>query len=229
MALSLGLLIRMRSQVQVLAGPLPNPAGQSAAGSELGTLAAGLGRAGAARPSPPAPPVTLRVHPPGRQARRRPPTVVAPPAQGRQPRVRCRQLALPPAPVPTAPPPATGAPTRRPGRPGRSAGKRGRRGGPPPPGSATDPPRTYATWAASPASRPPRPSIEPSTARQSPGPSPVPVVRVARPPRPWSPTPPPEHGRRRTRPDPRLDSRRLDTGRLDSRRPSAGPLDDQPR
>ena len=60
-AVSPRLLIRMRSQVQVLAGPLPNPAGQSAAGSELGALAAGLGRAGAACPSPPAPPVT----PPG--------------------------------------------------------------------------------------------------------------------------------------------------------------------
>jgi hypothetical protein len=38
----------MRSQVQVLAGPPTNPAGQSAAGSEPGALAAGLGRAGAA-------------------------------------------------------------------------------------------------------------------------------------------------------------------------------------
>jgi hypothetical protein len=47
----------MRSQVQVLAGPPSNPAGQSAAGSGLGALAAGLGRAGAARPSPPARPV----------------------------------------------------------------------------------------------------------------------------------------------------------------------------
>jgi hypothetical protein len=47
------LLIRMRSQVQVLAGPPPIPAGHSAAGSEPGTPAAGLGRAGAApRPRP---------------------------------------------------------------------------------------------------------------------------------------------------------------------------------
>jgi hypothetical protein len=49
-------LIRMRSQVQVLAGPPPIVAGQSAAGSERSQLAAGLGRAGAARPSPPARP-----------------------------------------------------------------------------------------------------------------------------------------------------------------------------
>jgi hypothetical protein len=51
----------MRSQVQVLAGPPPIVAGHSAAGSEPGTLVAGLGRAGAARPSPPAPPLA----PPG--------------------------------------------------------------------------------------------------------------------------------------------------------------------
>jgi hypothetical protein len=54
------------------------------------------------------------------------------------------------------------------------------------PGSATDLPLTNPTWAASPASRPPGPSIEPSTARQPPGPPPVLVVRVARPARPWS-------------------------------------------
>jgi hypothetical protein len=44
----------MRSQVQVLAGPPPITAGHSAAGSEPGALAGCLGRAGAARPSPPA-------------------------------------------------------------------------------------------------------------------------------------------------------------------------------
>jgi hypothetical protein len=48
------LLIRMRSQVQVLAGPPAIVAGQSAVGSKPGTLAASLGRAGAARPPPPA-------------------------------------------------------------------------------------------------------------------------------------------------------------------------------
>jgi hypothetical protein len=54
----------MRSQVQVLAGPPPIIAGQSAVGSGLGVLTACLGRAGAARPSPPASPSAL----PGRPA-----------------------------------------------------------------------------------------------------------------------------------------------------------------
>jgi hypothetical protein len=150
-------------------------------------LAAGLGRAGAARPSPPAPPVA----PPG------PPTRASgsattthrgrAPSRGRQPRGGCSHLALQPAPVPTAQPPATGS-ARRPGLPGRSVVKRGRRGPHPTrrPGSATDLPLANPTSAASPASRLPRPSIEPSTARQPPGPPPVPVVTVARPPRPWS-------------------------------------------
>jgi hypothetical protein len=51
-ALSPRYLIRMRSQVQVLAGPPTIPAGHSAAGREPEALAAGLGRAGAAPPSP---------------------------------------------------------------------------------------------------------------------------------------------------------------------------------
>jgi hypothetical protein len=51
----------MRSQVQVLAGPPLIVAGHSAAGSGPGAFAVGLGRAGAARPIPPAPPVA----PPG--------------------------------------------------------------------------------------------------------------------------------------------------------------------
>src|SRR5918994_45934 len=51
----------MRSQVQVLAGPPPIVAGQSAADTDPGALPAGLARAGAAPPSPPAPPVA----PPG--------------------------------------------------------------------------------------------------------------------------------------------------------------------
>jgi hypothetical protein len=163
-------LIRMRSQVQVLAGPPPIVAGQSAAGTEPGALAAGLGRAGAARPSPPAPPMA----PPG------PPTRASgsattthrgrAPSRGRQPRGGCSHLALQPAPVPTAQPPARGS-ARRPGLPGRSVVKRGRRGPHPTrrPGSATDLSLTNATAAASPASRPPGPSIEPSTARQPQG------------------------------------------------------------
>jgi eukaryotic-like serine/threonine-protein kinase len=95
----------MRSQVQVLAGPPPIVAGHSTAGSEPGAFAAGLGRAGAARPSPLAPPVAPPGPPPGRPARRRPPTVVAHPAEdGRH--AACGHLALQPAPVPKAQPPA---------------------------------------------------------------------------------------------------------------------------
>jgi hypothetical protein len=75
---------------------------------------------------------------------------------------------------------------RRPGLPGRSAGKRGRHRRTPTrrPGPATALPLTNAMSAASPASRPPRPSLEPSPARQPQGLPPAPVVTVARPPRP---------------------------------------------
>jgi hypothetical protein len=145
-ALSPRYLIRMRSQVQVLAGPPTIVAGQSAVGSEPGALAAGLGRAGAARPSPPEPPVA----PPG------PPTRAAAsattthrgraPSRGRQPGGGCRHLALQPAPAPTAPPPATGAPHARPGLPGRqrasgATAARTQPGGPGPPPTSHRPTR----------------------------------------------------------------------------------------
>jgi hypothetical protein len=182
MALSPGLLIRMRSQVQVLAGPPAIVAGQSAASSEPGALAAGLGRAGAARRSPPTPPLA----PPG------PPTPASgsattthrgrAPSRGRQPRGRCRHLALPPAPVPQrrrrdglrtpAWPAWSLSGQARPPRPAPNPAAR----------SASDLPPANAASAASPASRPPGPSIEPSTARQPQEPPPVPVVTVARPP-----------------------------------------------
>jgi hypothetical protein len=108
-AVSARLLIRMRSQVQVLAGPPPIPAGQSAVGSEPGRLAASLGRAGAAPPSPPASPSALP-GPPTRtsgatttthRGRAQPRTAATPPV--RQPRAAACS-------VPTAQPPATGAP-----------------------------------------------------------------------------------------------------------------------
>jgi hypothetical protein len=216
------LLIR-RSQVQVLAGPPPIVAGQSAAGSEPGVLAAGLGRAGAARRSPPAPPVALRVRPPGRQARPRPPTVVAPPARGRQPR-GMRPPGAAPAPVPTAQPPAPPRPA-----PNSAAGVRYR-----PPADQRDcgsVARVPASWTV----------VEPSTARQPP----VPGVRVARPRRPG----PQRHRLRGGDGRVRTDEGRHQTaghrtggqqtagqqtagrwtaghqtsGRVDSRRPSAGP------
>jgi hypothetical protein len=207
-------LIRMRSQVQVLAGPPPIVAGQSVGGSQPGAFDVGLGRAGAARPSSPAPPVA----PP------KPPTRASgsattthrgrAPSRGWQPRGGCRHLALQPAPVPTVQPPATGAPHAGLAclvaqRSSAAAAARTQPGGPAP----TDLPLTNPTSAASPASRPPRPGPQ---------------------------TPPPEHGRRRTRPDRRgqtldgwtldgwtADGWTLDGWTADGRPPD--PLDDDPR
>jgi hypothetical protein len=101
----------MRSQVQVLAGPPPIVAGQSAAGSERSQLAAGWGRAGAARPSPPAAPVAPpgAAHPGVRLGDDHPPWSRPQPRTGRH-AAGAAHLALPPAPVPTAQPPARGAP-----------------------------------------------------------------------------------------------------------------------
>jgi hypothetical protein len=192
----------MRSQVQVLAGPPPIVAGQSAADTEPGALAAGLGRAGAARPSPPAPPVA----PPGPPTR--PSGSATTTHRGRPPSPRT------PATRPVPPPGAAacsrahraatreGRSARRSGLPGRSAGRRGRRGPHPTrrPGSATDLPVTNATSAASPASR----LVDRRSSRRRPG-SHRGLHRFR-----WSgspgqldlvPPPPPEHGRRRTRPD----------------------------
>jgi len=162
--------------------PTPIVAGQSAAGSEPGALAASLGRAGAARRSPSARPVA----PPG------PPTRASGAAttthRGRVPSPRtaatrrCSHRALQPAPVPTAPPPRRALHAglaclvaQRQARPPRPAPTPAAR-------SASHLPLTNATSTASPASRPPGPSIEPSTARQPQEPPPVPVVTVARPP-----------------------------------------------
>ena len=137
----------MRSQVQVLAGPPPIVAGQSDTGSELGALAAGLGRAGAALPSSPAPPVGPPGPPTGRQARRRPRTVVAHPAEDGSHAAgaatsRCSPLPCPPRSHPRRVLRAPAWPA------GRSAVKRGRCGPHPTrrPGSATDLPPTSATW-----------------------------------------------------------------------------------
>jgi hypothetical protein len=195
-------LIRMRSQVQVLAGPPPIVAGQSTAGSEPGTLTAGLGRAGAARPSPPAPPLA----PPG------PPTRASgsattthrgrAPARGRQPRGGCRHPRAAACFCAHRAAARVGRSERRPGLPGRSAGKRGRRGPHPPrrPGTATDLPRPTRRG-----QRRPRPASW-TVHRAVDGPAATgastgsggqgrPASST------WSPAPAPEHGRRRTRPD----------------------------
>jgi hypothetical protein len=100
---------RMRSQVQVLAGPPPIVAGQSAAAPRPVAPTGCLGRAGAARPSPPASSSALRC--PSTQASTSTTTTHRgrAPSPGRQPRGRDGNLALRLAPVPTAQPPATGA------------------------------------------------------------------------------------------------------------------------
>jgi hypothetical protein len=137
----------MRSQVQVLAGPPPIIAGQSTAGSEPGTLAASLGRAGAARPSPPASPSA----PPGSSTQAAGATTTT--HRGR-PHPEDGNLALRPPPMPTAAPPATGAPQAGLACPG---GQRQARPPPTPdpPRSATDSPAGHAL----PRRRRPRPGL----------------------------------------------------------------------
>jgi hypothetical protein len=114
-------LIRMRSQVQVLAGPPTITAGYSAVGGKPGALAASLGRAGAARPSPPARPSALPA-PPIRAAG---PTTTT--HRGRHP-AQDGSYAAAAAPsrwrlVPCPPPSRKRRRSaRRPGLPGRSAG-----------------------------------------------------------------------------------------------------------
>jgi hypothetical protein len=175
------LLIRMRSQVQVLAGPPPIVAGHSAVGSEPGAPAASLGRAGAARPSPPARPLAL----PGPSTRASGPTTTT--HRGR-------------------PHPSPRAAATRPLRPPRAAACSRAHGaavsdgapyaGQPclvPSGQARPPPSPNparvrhrpptdqcATPAASSASGPARPSTEPLHGVTPTGTSTVPVVQVAR-------------------------------------------------
>jgi hypothetical protein len=223
-------LIRMRSQVQVLAGPPLIVAGQSAAGSGPGAFAVGLGRAGAARPSPPAHPLV----PPG------PPTRPAGPAttthRGRAPSPRTpARWRMPPPRAATcsrahSAAARDGRSARRPGLPGRSAGKRGRRphptGGPGPPPTSHRPTRLGQCR--------PRPSLldrRPSRRRPGSRRGPHPSCGHGRPATStWFPTPPPEHGRRRTRPDGRgqtPDGWTPEGWTADGRAPD--PLEDDPR
>jgi hypothetical protein len=179
------LLIRMRSQVQVLAGPPPIVAGQSAAGSEPVALAAGLGRAGAARPSPPARPVA----PPGPPTR--PSGSATTTHRGRAPSPRTAATRRVPPPRAAACSRAhraaahEGRSDRRPGLPGRSAGKRGRPG-PHPPGGPGPPPTSHRPTRRR--QRRPRPGLR-DRRRAVDGPAATgastrPVVTVARPARP---------------------------------------------
>jgi hypothetical protein len=221
----------MRSQVQVLGGPPPIVAAHSAAGSGPGGLAVGLGRAGAARPSPPAPPVA----PPGPPTRALGSATATQRGQGPQTRTAATR--------PVPPPGATacsrahraaardGPSPRRPGLPGRSAGKRGRRGphptgGPGPPATSHRPPRRRQ--------RRRRPGLlDRRSSRRRPG------SHRGRQRFRWSRSPgqldlgPRRHrlsmgGDGRVRTD-GADTARLDTARVDSRRLSAGPCGRRPQ
>jgi hypothetical protein len=123
----------MRSQVQVLAGPPAIVAGQSAVGSKPGALAGCLGRAGAARPSPPASPSA----PPG-------PSTWAPGASitthsGRPPipgTAASRPVQPPPVPSRSRRRRALRTPPGLPGRPASSTAAAHARPGPGPPPTA---------------------------------------------------------------------------------------------
>jgi hypothetical protein len=210
--------IRMRSQVQVLAGPPAIVAAQSAVGSKPGTLAGCLGRAGAARPSPPARPSA----PPGPSTR--PAGATTTTHRGRAPIPRTavtRPVRQPHAAASSRAHSAAAGDGRsacRPGLPGRpasSAAAARTRPGPGPPPTAR---RPWVTAAASPASGPARPSTEPLDDAAPQGPGPVPVVGVALPHRPV----PQRHRLMGDQTDGGVDTRGLNTGGVDTRRPDAG-------
>jgi hypothetical protein len=181
----------------------------------------------------------FRVRPPGRQAGRRPRTVVA-----TQPRTAAtrplRHLALQPAPVPTAQPPARGAPHAGLAclvaqRASVAAPARTQPGGLVRHRPATDQP-DFGRVARVPASSTVDRAVDGSAATGAStcsGGHGRPATST------WSPTPPPEvGGDGRVRMDgaetrrldtARVDSRRLDAGRVDSRRPTAGPSGRRPQ
>jgi hypothetical protein len=174
----------MKSEVQVLPGPPTIPAGHSAVGNQPGTLAASLGRAGAAPHPWPAP--RAGGHPDGPPPRP-PPTVVAQPARGHQPRGRCGQLAPGPAPCPRRyrqpqAAPHAGLACLVAQRAGAAAAARLT------PGRVRHRhPTDHRTTSAAPSvPRAPRLAAQPPEVRPPQGPRPVAVVRVARPPRPGS-------------------------------------------
>jgi hypothetical protein len=218
----------MRSQVQVLAGPHSISAGHSAAGSEPGTPAARLGRAGAARPSPPAHHRPCRTpHAGGRPHDHHPPWSPPSPTAATRPLRQPRAAACSRAHHAAA---SDGAPYTGLACLVAQPVKRGR---PPSPHLARvrhRPPLTAATSAASPARPPIEPLQDVAAHRDStrscgdgcPPPRPGPHRRRLRGTRWTRPD-----GRRRTAagwtPDGRtpdgLDTRRPDTGRPDTGRP----------
>jgi hypothetical protein len=218
-ALSPRYLIRMRSQVQVLAGPPPIAPGQSAVGSEPGAPAASLGRAGAAPPSPPARASALSGPPTQASAsattthRGRHPAQDGSHAAGAA--LRCNSSQI------LAQPPATRAPHA-----GLACwsltGQRGRRRphptrpGPHRPPLTDAPPRQrrrpQACWA-----------VDRAAPRRGspPGPRPVPVVTGCPPHRPGP------HHHRLTGRDGRVRIDGVDTGRVDTGRVDTGRVDSQ--
>jgi hypothetical protein len=207
------LLIRMRSQVQVLAGPPPIPAGHSAAGSEPGAPAAGLGRVGAARLSAGTPigPFPGPIHPGGRLHDDHAPWSPTQPKSGSHP-------------AGAATPRRQPAALRTPAWPAWSLSGYARPPHPTRPGRQRLPTDQRATPAASPA--PQACSAVDRAARRRgspPGPRPVPVVTGAPPHRPglqrhrpmWEETD--ASGPTGRTPD-RLDTGGVDTGGVDTGR-----------
>jgi hypothetical protein len=223
-------LIRMRSQVQVLAGPPPIVAAHSAAGTEPGAPAAGLGRAGAAPPSPPAPPVA----PPGPPTR--PSGSATTTHRGRAPSPRTPATRRMPPPRAAAcsrahsPAAREGRSAHRPGCliaqwSSAAAAARTQPGGPGPPPTSHWPTRLRQ--------RRPRPGLlDRRSSRRRPG-QPRASTRTCGHGRPatatWSPTPPPEGEETDASGRTGADTGRLDTGRVDSRRPTAGPCGRRPQ
>jgi hypothetical protein len=212
--------------VQVLPGPPAIVAGQSAVGSEPGALAGCLGRAGAARPSPPARPsappapstpaagattTTQRGRPPPEDG-----SLVAGAATSRCGRRPCPTGAA-----------ADGRSARRPGLPGRPGSSAAAAHTRPGPARVRhrQPRRPCATSAASPASEPARPMTRAARRCGRPqGPGPVPRGAGCR----SASACPQRHrlmGTRRTRPDGRGGHQRAghQTGRTpDGRMPDPG-------
>jgi hypothetical protein len=213
----------MRSQVQVLAGPPPIPAGHSAATSQPRTLAASLGRAGAAPPIPAGtpsgwPPCRAAAHdhhPPWSPTQPEDASHAAGAASSRRDLLPCPHRRRQPRAL------------RTPAWPGRAADTCGRRPPTTPgPGSAMGTPADRrATSAASPAPgllsrRPSRPTVRPPQAASTGcGGDGCPAAST------W----PQRHRRRWEEMDATgrmgVDSRGLDTGRVDSRGLDAGRVD----
>jgi hypothetical protein len=175
-------------------------------------------------------PWPLRGHPPGRQARRRPPRWSRPQPEDASHAAaaatsRCRLHPCPPRSRPRRALPTPGlawlvAQRARAAAAARTPTRRT--------GSATDLPRTYATSGSG-----ARVSASATVARAVDGPAATGASTGSggqgRPATSTRSPPPPPEGRRRTRPDRRLDTGRLDTAWVDTGRPSAGPAGRRPQ